>query len=776
MLAGTRFQVIHSYATVPLLALTIDVGALAKLQAAGQVVVGVWADTLRLPTLPQSVPLVGGDDAFAAGYDGSGNVVAIVDTGVDNSHPFLLGKVIEEACYSSTVAGHSTTLCPSGQDQQTGSGAGVPCPYPSLACWHGTHVAGIAAGSNGVLNGTAFSGVAKGAQIIAVQVYSLFTPTDCGGSSQCIMAWTSDIIAGLEYVYGLSGQYAISSANLSLGGGLSSSNCDDDPTKPIIDNLRAAGIATVIAAGNDGSVAGLSAPGCISSAVSVGSTTKSDVVSSFSNAASFMSLWAPGSSITSSYPGGQYMAASGTSMATPHVTGAFAVLRQAAPNATVSDILTALQQTGLPIADTRSGGTVTAPRIQIFQALQALSPGSINLTLSVATVGSGTVSSMPAGINCGSTCTASYTSGQQVTLTASASPGSVFAGWGGACAGTGTCVVTMNVNTSVTATFNQPFTLTVSKAGTGSGTVTSSPSGISCGSTCSATYTSGQQVTLTANPAAGSAFAGWSGACSGTGTCIVAMNANAAVTATFNPGVTLTVSKAGTGSGTVTSSPSGINCGSTCSARYGSGQQVTLTAIAAAGSAFAGWSGACSGTGTCVVAMSANRTVTATFSPTFTLTVSKAGAGSGTVTSSPSGINCGSICSASYASGQKVTLTATVAAGSVFVGWSGACSGTATCVVTMNGTKAVTAMFNPTFTLTVSKSGTGSGTVTSSPAGINCGSTCAASYTSGQQVTLTASAGSGSRFTGWTGACSGTGKCTVSMTAPLSVGATFSPR
>src|SRR5262249_11434107 len=155
-------------------------------------------------------------------------------------------------------------------------------------------------------------------------------------------------------------------------GGLYSSNCDTDPTKPIIDNLRSVGIATVIAAGNGSSVNMLSSPGCISSAVSVGSTTKSDVVSSFSNAASFMSVWAPGSSIMSSYPGAQYVYASGTSMATPHVTGAFAVLRQAAPNATVTEMLTALQQTGLPITDTRAGGTVTKPRIRIYQAIQAL--------------------------------------------------------------------------------------------------------------------------------------------------------------------------------------------------------------------------------------------------------------------------------------------------------------------------------------------------------------------------------------------------------------------
>src|SRR5204862_771645 len=110
------------------------------------------------PTLAQSVPLVQGDQAWSAGYDGTGRVVAIVDTGVDKSHPFLLNKVVAEACFSSFAAGHSTSLCPNGQSQQIGVGAGVPCGPLNLGCWHGTHVAGIAAG-NGDQAGQTFSGV-----------------------------------------------------------------------------------------------------------------------------------------------------------------------------------------------------------------------------------------------------------------------------------------------------------------------------------------------------------------------------------------------------------------------------------------------------------------------------------------------------------------------------------------------------------------------------------------------------------------------------------------
>jgi hypothetical protein len=157
-------------------------------------------------------------------------------------------------------------------------------------------------------------------------------------------------------------------------------------------------------------------------------------------------------------------------------------------------------------------------------------------------------------------------------------------------------------------------TLSVTKAGSGSGTVTSSPAGIDCGSTCSASFLEGTMVTLTATPVANSTFTGWSGACSGTGTCTVTMDQDRAVTATFDlVNHTLTVTKAGTGSGTVTSNPTGIDCGPTCSAMFSHGTVVTLTATPVANSTFTGWSGACSGTGTCTVTMDQDRAVTATF-------------------------------------------------------------------------------------------------------------------------------------------------------------------
>jgi hypothetical protein len=162
---------------------------------------------------------------------------------------------------------------------------------------------------------------------------------------------------------------------------------------------------------------------------------------------------------------------------------------------------------------------------------------------------------------------------------------------------------------------------------------------------------------------------------------------------------TLTVTKSGTGTGTVASSPPGISCGSNCSANFDSGAVVSLTTAPASGSTFAGWSGACSGTGACSVTMDAAKSVSANFTANpgpFTLTVAKSGAGTGTVTSTPSGISCGTTCSASFASGTVVSLTATPDSGSTFAGWSGACSGTGACSVTMDAAKSVSANFNST--------------------------------------------------------------------------------
>ena len=160
------------------------------------------------------------------------------------------------------------------------------------------------------------------------------------------------------------------------------------------------------------------------------------------------------------------------------------------------------------------------------------------------------------------------------------------------------------------------FKLKVNKAGTGTGTVTSTPSGINCGPTCEATFNSGTVVTLTGAPGLNSKAVVWTGCGEivGSNECKVTMSAAKEVTATFDlVKRQLTVGKGGTGTGTVSSSPSGINCGPTCVFSFDHGSLVTLTASADSGSAFKGWGGACTGTGACEVTMDAAKEVTATF-------------------------------------------------------------------------------------------------------------------------------------------------------------------
>jgi len=399
------------------------------------------------------------------------------------------------------------------------------------------------------------------------------------------------------------------------------------------------------------------------------------------------------------------------------------------------------------------------------------------LAVTRAGAGTGAITSSPAGIACGTDCSAAYDAHTQVTLTPSPATDSVFSGWsGGGCAGTGTCVVTMDAAVSVTATFAlRRFTLTVTSTGTGSGTVTSSPSGIACGTDCSEAYDTGTAVGLVAIPAPGSTFVGWAGVCTGTGACQVTMARDASVTAAFAANLDLRITRAGNGTGAVSSTPAGISCGTDCAHSFAPGTVVTLTATPTSDSTFAGWGGACSGTTTCQVTMATTTLVTATFAlRRFTLAVTRTGTGTGAITSSPSGISCGADCAESYDAHTQITLTPSPAADSVFSGWSGGCTGSGTCQVTMDAASSVTATFTlRRFTLTVTRTGTGAGTITSSPSGISCGTECSEAYDAGTRVQLTATPSPGSTFVGWGGACTGTGACSITLTADTSVTAAF---
>lgn len=224
----------------------------------------------------------------------------------------------------------------------------------------------------------------------------------------------------------------------------------------------------------------------------------------------------------------------------------------------------------------------------------------------------------------------------------------------------------------------QTFQLTVTAPPAGQGTITSSPKGISCPSTCTASFAQGTKVTLTATPGANYLFGSWSGACTGT-SCTVTINAATTVAASFIAEEGLNVALAGTGTGTVTSSPAGINCPTVCSASFPDQTQVTLTETVGTNSYFGSWSGACSGTNSCSVTVTAAENVTATFNGPDALTVTTSGAGAGTVTSVPPGISCtsGSTtgCSANFPPGTSVALSESPTTNDLFSGWAGACTG-----------------------------------------------------------------------------------------------------
>jgi len=362
----------ETFESIPYVVLEVDAAALEAL-ADNPAVANIQADVPAPPLLAESIPIIGADDAWAAGYSGAGQVIAILDTGVEKTHPFLTGKVVGEACFSTTApANGSTSLCPSpnANGDQIGEGSGVNCPTGISGCGHGTHVAGIAAGKGDA------SGVAKDASLLAIQVFSRFDGSQCstyGMSSPCVLSWTSDQLAALDWLYSQRDSFDLAAANMSLGGGLFSSVCDNDSRKAAIDNLRSVGIATVAAAGNSGSRTSLSSPACISSVVSVGATTDADAVASYSNAAPFLSLLAPGSSIRSSVPSNDYQTMSGTSMAAPHVAGAWAVLKQVRPGATVDELLAVLGSTGLPVS-ADGAPELTFNRVQLGLAVESLSP------------------------------------------------------------------------------------------------------------------------------------------------------------------------------------------------------------------------------------------------------------------------------------------------------------------------------------------------------------------------------------------------------------------
>jgi hypothetical protein len=399
----------------PLIAVNVSPNELDELAADSRIVF-IQYDRPMPPTLLQSVPLIGMPAAYQAGATGLRQAVAILDTGVQGNHQFLSGNLLLEACFSGASG---VSLCPNGQMTQFGPGASEETTAQCISggtniCDHGSHVAGIAAGNNTVPGGgNPDNGVAKGAKIVSIQVFSRFNDNgDCNNKPPCVLANNSNQMQALDWVYQNAltpaGGVYLAAVNMSIGGGRFTLPCDTDLRKASIDNLRRVGVPTVISAGNDGYTNAISSPACISTAVAVASNNKiapmSNTISSFTNVSSQVALIAPGgfgflpddtappcapgganlnvlssSAATSSTITNTFDCFFGTSMAAPHVAGAFAAVRTVCPNATIDRIVVALQSTGVLITDTRPAiqnvqpaGSQTKPRIQVDLALNSM--------------------------------------------------------------------------------------------------------------------------------------------------------------------------------------------------------------------------------------------------------------------------------------------------------------------------------------------------------------------------------------------------------------------
>ncbi len=328
-LAPSEYELIARWHNIPGFAAEIDPAAIERLKS-DPLVLRIDPDVGGSGSLAQSVPLIGGDKVHTLGFTGAGVTVAILDTGVDESHPDLVGRIVDEQCFCRNSNG--TGCCPNGQTTQSGTGAAADDHG------HGSNVAGIV-GSRGVVHPE-------------VRAINMSLGTDALFSTAC------DTTAS----------FTIAFANA-------------------INTLRDRGALTFVSSGNDASSVGMEAPACIANAISVGAvydsnlgsviafsctdtTTSADQITCFTNSNSTLDLLAPGAIITSDWLGGGLSNFFGTSQAAPHATGSAAVLMEVRPSLTPDEIEALLKSKGKSILDPRNG--VVTPRIDLWLAVSAL--------------------------------------------------------------------------------------------------------------------------------------------------------------------------------------------------------------------------------------------------------------------------------------------------------------------------------------------------------------------------------------------------------------------
>ncbi len=376
-------ETVKRFRFTPAVAMEVDADGLRAIAASPDVAY-VEEDRVDFPLLAETRTITGAITAFENGYRGAGTTIAVLDTGLDYRDPYFGGggftddaspgsRVVSEACYSTSSAG-TVSACLNGT---TGRGAARPYGWPGFE--HGTDVAGIIAGENSATTSSPEGhGMAPAATIIAVQVFSVSMHEGCRMFGvECPVSFVSDQILGLERVYELRTTFNIAAVNLSVGIGwpnyTTQAECDAaNPSRgAIISTLRSAGIATIIGSGNFELANAISAPACLSGAISVGATNDGsidyanpiDSIARFSNSATFLELLAPGQVVTV-----RGRTVRGTSYAAAHVTGAWALVKAEDPALTVQEVLDTFKTSGTPVLDTRNG--VSTPRINVAAALE----------------------------------------------------------------------------------------------------------------------------------------------------------------------------------------------------------------------------------------------------------------------------------------------------------------------------------------------------------------------------------------------------------------------